>query len=98
DALHPQTLLVEDGVDRHRGLAGLAVADDELALTAPDGRQGVDGLDAGLQRLVHGFATSDAGRLDLHAPLLCAGERAAAVDGVAERIDDATEEAVADRN
>ena len=46
------SLLVDDRVDRDRGLAGLAVADDQLALAAADRGHGVDGLDAGLQRLV----------------------------------------------
>ena len=63
DALHALTLLVQDRVDRDGGLAGLAVADDELTLTPTDRRHRVDGLDAGLQRLVHGLATGDAGRL-----------------------------------
>ena len=39
-------LLVDDGVDGDGGLAGLAVADDQLALAAADGDHGVDGLDA----------------------------------------------------
>ena len=43
------------------GLAGLAVADDELTLAAADGDHGVDGLDAGLQRLLDGLALDDAG-------------------------------------
>jgi hypothetical protein len=38
--------LVEDRVDRDRGLAGLAVADDQLALAAADRDQRVDRLDA----------------------------------------------------
>ena len=70
DALHAQATLVEDRVDGDRGLAGLAVADDQLALAPADRRHGVDGLDAGLQRLVHGLAAHDAGRLDLHAAQL----------------------------
>ena len=36
DTEHVLTLLVDDGVNGHRGLAGLAVADDELALAAAD--------------------------------------------------------------
>src|SRR3546814_4002918 len=36
DALNAGALLVDDRVDRHRGLAGLAVADDQLALAAAD--------------------------------------------------------------
>ncbi len=35
-ALDVQRLLVEDRVERHGGLAGLAVADDQLALAAAD--------------------------------------------------------------
>ena len=60
DALHAQTLLVQDRVDADRGLAGLAVADDQLALAPTDGGHGVDGLDAGLERLVHRLAAGDA--------------------------------------
>ena len=56
DALHPQALLVEDGVDGDGGLARLAVADDQLALAAADRGHGVDGLDARLQRLGHRLA------------------------------------------
>ena len=47
----PVRLLVDDGVDADRGLAGLAVTDDQLALAAADRGHGVDRLDAGLQRL-----------------------------------------------
>src|ERR1043165_3279514 len=49
DADDPGALLVDDGVDRDRRLAGLAVADDQLALAAADGDHGVDGLEAGLR-------------------------------------------------
>src|SRR5207302_10534061 len=37
NADHVLALLVDDGVDRDRGLAGLAVADDQLALPLPIG-------------------------------------------------------------
>src|SRR3546814_3419064 len=49
-------LLVDEGVDGNGGLAGLAVADDQLALTAADGNQRVNGLEAGLDGLMHRFA------------------------------------------
>ena len=61
----PVGLLVDDRVDRDGGLAGLAVADDQLALAAADRDHRVDGLDAGLHRLVHALALHDAGRLQL---------------------------------
>src|SRR3546814_12684808 len=44
DALHARRLLVDDRVDRQRGLAGLTIADDQLALTAADRHHRVDGL------------------------------------------------------
>jgi hypothetical protein len=49
-------LLVEDRVECHGGLAGLAVADDQLALAAADRDHGVDGLEAGGHGLVHRLA------------------------------------------
>ena len=90
------TLLVQDGVDRDRRLAGLAVTDDELALSTTDGRHRVDGLDAGLQRLADGLATGDAGGLDLHAAKLGVDERALAVNGLTEGVHDSSEQRVAD--
>ena len=98
DALHALTLLVQDRVDGDGRLAGLAVADDQLALTPPDGGHRVDGLDAGLQRLVHRLAPGDAGRLHLEPALLGLGDRALGVDRHTECVDDAAEQPVADRN
>jgi hypothetical protein len=52
----PLALLVDDRVERHGGLAGLTVADDQLALAAADGDHRVDGLEARLQGLVDRLA------------------------------------------
>ena len=98
DALHALAALVEDRVDRDRRLAGLAVADDQLTLAAPDRGHRVDRLDARLERLVDRLATGDAGSLDLHPAGLHTGEVAQAVDRLTEGVDDATEHAVADRH
>ncbi len=89
--------LVEDGIQRHGGLAGLAVADDQLALAAADRDERVDGLEAGLHRLVHAAARDDARRLDVDAVALLGDDRTLAVDRVAEGIDHAAEQALADR-
>ena len=62
DADHVAALLVDDGVERDGGLAGLAVADDQLALAAADRNHAVDGLDAGLQRLLDALPVDDARR------------------------------------
>jgi hypothetical protein len=64
-AAFPVLLLVDDRVDAHRGLAGLAVADEQLALAAADRGHRVDRLEAGLQRLLHRLAVDHAGRLQL---------------------------------
>src|SRR5262249_10182926 len=67
EAVNALPLLVDDGVDGDGGLAGLAVADDELALSASDRHHAVDGLDAGLERLFDRLASQDARRLHLDA-------------------------------
>ena len=94
----PELLLVDDRVDRDRGLAGLPVTDDQLALAATDGGHGVDGLQAGLQRLVNRLALHDVGSLQLERAALLADDLAEAVDGGAERVDHPAEEVVADRH
>src|SRR5690606_14356531 len=93
-----ERLLVQEGVEDDRGLAGLAVADDQLALAAADRNQRVDGLEAGRHRLMHRLAGDDAGRLDVDAATLGGLDRALAVDRIAERVDDAAEEARTDRH
>ncbi len=90
-------LVVDDRVDRDRGLAGLAVADDQLALTAADRDHRVDGLDAGLEGLLHRWRSNDR-RLELERAGLAGDDVALAVERVAERVDDAAEEAVANRD
>ena len=52
------------------GLAGAPVADDQLALAAPDRDHGVDGLEPGLERLLHRAAIDHARRVALDRPEL----------------------------
>ena len=96
DADQVAAALVEDRVDRDRGLAGAAVADDQLALAAADVRHRVDRLDAGLQRLLHRLALNDARRLPLDGARLGRRDRPLAVERIPERVDDAAEERLAD--
>ena len=91
-------LLVDEGVQGDGGLAGLAIADDQFALAAADRDERVERLEAGLDRFVDRGPGDDARRLDLDAAALVADDRALAVDRVAERVDDAAEQALADRN
>ena len=92
DADHVAALLVDDGVDGDGGLAGLAVADDQFALSAADGNHAVDGLDAGLQRFLHRLAGHHAGRQALDGIKLVGGDGPLIVDGLAERVDHAADE------
>ena len=78
--------LVDDGVDGDGGLAGGAVADDQLALAPADGNHGVDGLDAGLHRGVHRLAHHHVGRGALHGHGLFGSHRAFAVQRPAQRV------------
>ena len=62
DAKHVFAALVEDRVDGDGGLAGLAVAEDQLALAAPDGDERVNDLEARLERHRDGGASHDGER------------------------------------
>ena len=59
---HVLTLLIDDGIHRNSGLAGLAVADDQLPLTATDRHHGVNRFQAGLYRLINRFTRYHARR------------------------------------
>src|SRR5579884_2997606 len=98
DANDIAALLVDDGVQRHRGFACLAIADDQLALAAADRDHRVDGLNTGLERLFHRLPVNDAGRDDLDGTEAGARNRPLAVDRHPERIHDASDQPLADRH
>ena len=56
-------LLVDDGVDGDGGLAGLAIANDQLTLATAHRDERVDGLEAGEHGLGHGLSGDDSGGL-----------------------------------
>ncbi len=56
DAQHIFVALVEYGVDRDGGLAGLPVAENKLAVAATDRDESIDDDQAGLQRYGDGSA------------------------------------------
>jgi hypothetical protein len=91
-------LLVDDRVQRDGRLAGLAVADDQLALAAADRDHAVDGLDAGLQRLLHRLAVHNAGRDALDGVVRGGLDRPAVVDRLAERVHHAPDHRLAHRH
>ena len=90
--------LVDDRIDGDGGLAGLPVADDELALAAADRHHRVDRLEAGLHRLRHRFARDHA-RRDFFDDVGHLGvDRSLAVDRLAERVDHAADQLGPDRH
>ena len=62
----------------------------------PIGDHGVDGLDAGLERLVHRLPAGDAGGGRLDGPGQVGEDRPLVVDRLAQRIDHAADQGVAD--
>ncbi len=98
DANDVAALLIDDGVERDGGLPGLTVADDQLALAAADRNHGVDGLDAGLQRLLHRAAIHYAGRDGFHRTRFAGSNGPFAVDGFAQRVHYAANQSFAHRH
>ena len=84
--------LVDNGVDSNGRFTRLAVADNQLALSAADRYHRVDGFKTRLERLTHGLAVDNARCLavERHQELF-AGYGCAAVERLAERVDDAAE-------
>src|SRR5581483_1644716 len=91
-------LEVEDGVDGHRGLSRLTVADDEFALTPANGDHAVDGFDAGVKGLLHALALDHAGSLDLQAASFGSLQVTLTVQGDSHRIHHAAQKFLASGN
>src|SRR4029079_18272004 len=98
DADHIGAALIDDRVDADRGLAGAAVADDQLALATADRDHRVDRLEPGLQRLGDRLALDHARGLELERPGLARGDRPLPAERAAEGVDDATEQPLPDRD
>lgn len=91
--------MVQDGVGAHRGLAGLAVTDDQLALaTARSGVIASMALIPGLRWLGDALALHHGRGLDLQRTAGFRLDVALTVDRLTQRVDHATEELVTDRN
>src|SRR5579862_6202977 len=94
----PVIALVDDRVDRDRGLAGLPVTDYQLPLAASDRGHRVDRLDPGLHRLFHWLALDHRRRLQFKTAQFGAFDRTPPVERLAERADHAAKESVSDRH
>ena len=91
-------LLVQDGVECNRRLSGLAVADDQLSLTASDRDHRVDCLDARLHRLLDRLTLNNARRRTLDRAVFLTCNRACAVNRLTDCVDHTAEQRFADRN
>ena len=98
DANHVAAALIQNRVENDRGLAGLAVADDQFALAAPDRNHRVNGFDARLQRLAHRLAIHHARRNAFERIALVGLHRAFAIERLAQRIHHAPDQRVAHRH
>ncbi|MND79236.1 hypothetical protein D3C80_709660 [compost metagenome] len=91
-------LLVKEGIENDRGLAGLTVTDDQLALTTTNRDQSVNSLEAGRHWLMNRLTRNDARCLDVDAATFGSNDWAFTVDWIAESIDNAAEQARTDWN
>ena len=89
-------LAVDDGIERHRSLAGLPVANDQLALSAANRNHAVDGLEPSRHRLTHRLPVNNPWSQTLQRNGLIAGDGPFVVDGLAQGIHDAAHQSVAD--
>jgi hypothetical protein len=95
DAQDILAALVEDGVDRNGGLARLPVAENQLALAAPNGDERVDDHKARLKRCRNRRAVHDGRGRAFDGQPLARGHRPFAIEWPAEWVDDAPEQCVA---
>ena len=87
----PVGLLVDDGVHRDSGFTGLAVANDQLALTPANRNHGVDCFDTRLQRLVHRLTHHHAWGLKLEGATARGLDLSQTINGVTQRVNNATQ-------
>ena len=83
DTIYVSILLGQNGVDGHRGLANLTVADDQFALALAHGGHGVYRLESCVAGFVHRFSGDDTGSHHFHATVLRGVDGTLAVDGLA---------------
>jgi hypothetical protein len=98
DADQVFALLVDDRVQRESRFAGLPVADDQLALAAPDREHRVNGPDTRLHRAVDIPALDYAGRNAFDRHVAAGADRPLAVNRLAEHVHHTPDQRVTNRN
>ena len=97
NAQHILAALVQNGVDRDGGLAGLPVAEDQFALAAADRNESIDDDEAGLQRHGDGSAVHDGPGGAFDGQTLAGGDRPLAIEWPAQGVDNAPDQSIAHR-
>ena len=90
--------LIDHRIDRDRGLAGLPLAHDQLALAATDGKERIDHQEAGLDRLGHEITLDDRGGRAFGGQARNTRRRGPIVERTAERVEHAAQERLAHRD
>ena len=90
-------LLVEDRIDHHRRLSGLAVSNDQLTLSPANGYHRIDSLEPCLERLFNGLTGHDSWGLEFDPSVFCGLNGSSSIDGFSEGIDDSPDEGLAHR-
>ena len=98
DTLNASAFLVDDGVNRYRGLASLAVADDQFALAAANWHHRVNRFEAGLHRLAHGLPLNHARRNLFNRRRQIGLDRTFAINRVTQGIDHTPQQRLANRH
>src|SRR5438270_12807939 len=91
-------LVVDNGIEGNSSLAGLAVTNNQLPLSTADRNHTVDRFQSRGHRLSHGLAVDDARCQPLQRNGLVATNGPLVVDGLAKRVDHATDHGVTDRH
>ncbi len=91
-------LLVNNGVNRNSSFAGLAVAKDKFPLAAANRDHRVNGLDPGLEGLVHRLPEDHAGGDFFYRVKFVTANRALPVQGLAQRVHHAADQGIAHRH
>ena len=90
--------MIQNRIQRHSGLAGLAIANNQLALAAANRNHGVDGFDSRLHGFTHRLAFHHAGCDALNRAEFIGKDRPFAIRRAAQRVNHAAHHGLAHRH
>src|SRR5262249_18422582 len=90
--------LIDDRINGNRGFTSLAIADDQLALSSSDRDHCIDCFDSSLQRFAHRRAINNSGSNSFYSRKLLRNNRAFSIEWFPNRIDDASDQSVSNRD